>query len=141
MIEYGQRQLSSAYRLKDIGRFQIEAAIESVHIARKDSGYIDWAALTKLYHALLKYAPSAGGFVAQAVVASRLHGAEVGLKMLESVETSTGTAFQPLWAARADMHAGLGQNSQADTCYEKAISLATDGPMINLLKKRQRRLP
>lgn len=136
LIAYGNRHLARAYAKSEIGRFQIEAAIESIHIARKATGQTDWQALNKLYFALQKVAPSAGGLVAQAVVTGRLHGPEAGLRALDIAEAQAGSGFQPLWAARADLNAGLGNREAASRCYEKAISLATDLPTINLLRAR-----
>lgn len=136
LIAYGNRQLTRAYGKSAVGRFQIEAAIEAVHVARKDTGQTDWQALNKLYFALQQLAPSAGGLVAQAVVTGRLHGAAAGLQALEIAEAQAGTGFQPLWAARADLNAGCGNRAAASRCYEKAISLATDLPTINLLRAR-----
>jgi len=136
LIAYGKRQLTRAYRKSTVGRFQIEAAIESIHVARKETGQTDWQALNKLYFALQKVAPSAGGLVAQAVVTGRLHGPDAGLRALDIAEAQAGTGFQPLWAARADLNAGLGNRETASRCYEKAISLATDLPTINLLRAR-----
>ncbi|WP_421981595.1 RNA polymerase sigma factor [Roseibium sp.] len=136
LIAYGNRQLTRAYGKSAVGRFQIEAAIEAVHVARKDTGQTDWQALNKLYFALQQQAPSAGGLVAQAVVTGRLHGPAAGLRALEIAEAQAGTGFQPLWAARADLNAGRGNREAASRCYEKAISLATDLPTINLLRAR-----
>ncbi len=136
LIAYGKRQLARAYRMSEVGRFQIEAAIESIHVARKETGQTDWQALNKLYFALQQLAPSAGGLVAQAVVTGRLHGAAAGLRALDIAEAHAGTGFQPLWAARADLNAGLGDREAASRCYEKAISLATDLPTISLLRAR-----
>ncbi|SNZ19568.1 RNA polymerase sigma factor [Cohaesibacter gelatinilyticus] len=136
LIQYGSRQLRRAYQLGSIGRFQIEAAIEAAHIARKDTGKTDWAALNKLYFALQKIAPSAGALVAQAAITGRLHGPKQGLDALEQVEQQVGSAFQPLWASRAEMHAQLNENEAASRCYRKALSLTTDGPTIKLLNKK-----
>lgn len=136
LIAYGKRQLTRAYGKSAVGRFQIEAAIESIHVARKETGQTDWQALNKLYFALQQLAPSAGGLVAQAVVTGRLHGPAAGLRALDIAEAQAGTGFQPLWAARADLNAGLGNRETASRCYEKAMSLATDLPTINLLRAR-----
>jgi predicted RNA polymerase sigma factor len=48
-IAFGEELLQTASRLGKFGRFQLEAAIESVHIHRRKSGTTDWASLTLLY--------------------------------------------------------------------------------------------
>ncbi|MBG6174101.1 RNA polymerase sigma-70 factor (ECF subfamily) [Labrenzia sp. EL_208] len=137
LIRYGKRQLHCAYVKSSVGRFQIEAAIDAVHIARKETGSTDWLALNKLYVALLKIAPSVGSLVAQAVVTGRLHGPRAGQEALDAAETVTGSGYQPLWAARADLQARAGNHLAAAKSYDKAISLATDGPTINLLARKR----
>lgn len=136
LIRYGTRQLARASQLSTLGRFQLEAAIEAVHTARQETGKTDWDALHKLYFALQKIAPSAGGAVAHAALQGRLFGAEIGLHALEEIERETGTAFQPLWAARADLYMKTNLHEKAIESFKKAISLSTDTASINLLKSR-----
>ncbi len=100
LIAYGNRQLAKAASFSQPGRFQLEAAIESVHIARKSSGKVDWTALNRLYHGLIAVHPTAGSLVAQAVVTGKIHGAQTGLNALDQLTPSIGTAFQPYWAAK-----------------------------------------
>ncbi|MBM1557991.1 RNA polymerase subunit sigma-70 [Sulfitobacter mediterraneus] len=141
LIAYGNRQLTLAHSLGQWGRFQIEAAIEAVHMTRKDSGQTDWTALNKLYHALLQLAPTAGAMVAQAVVTARLHGAQEGLEALDRVEAQTGSGFQPLWAARADFALELADLKLANCCFNKAISLTTDLAVLRFLRQKRDNLP
>lgn len=137
LIEYGNRQLRCAYALTSIGRFQIEAAIESVHLARKTTGTTDWMALNQLYHAYLQTSPSVGAQVSRAVVTANLHGAEFGLKILDDLYEQIGTGFQPFWAARAELLCRVDCIEQAWECYNKAISLTTDVPVMRFLKGKQ----
>ncbi|WP_415404020.1 RNA polymerase sigma factor [Tateyamaria sp. SN3-11] len=138
---YGDRQLARAYAMGAPGRFQIEAAIQQVHMARKDRGATDWDALNRLYHALIGSAPSAGALVAQAVVTARVHGAQAGLDALERVEPDVGVQMQALWAARAEMLSELGAAADAHTAYDKAMSLAAEPPLVAFLKARRAALP
>lgn len=137
LIAYGNRRLHRAYGLASVGRFQIEAAIETIHLARKDTGTTDWEALNQLYHAYLKQVPSAGAMVSQAVITANLHGAEMGLEALASLEKQIGTGFQPLWAARAELLSRIGKLELARGCYDKAISLTTDIPVMQFLRKKR----
>ncbi|WP_299726626.1 DUF6596 domain-containing protein [uncultured Tateyamaria sp.] len=134
---YADRQLTRAFALGAPGRFQIEAAIQQVHMRRKGTGVTDWEALNRLYHALLQIAPSTGARVAQAAVTARVHGPAAGLEALAQIEVEAGTDVQPLWAARADLLAQLGEGAQAEVAYDKAIALATDMPVIRFLRGRR----
>ena len=53
--------LRRAHRLEaPLGRFQLEAAIQSVHCDRARTGVTDGAALVKLYRGLIAVAPTRG---------------------------------------------------------------------------------
>ncbi|MBS1698300.1 MAG: hypothetical protein JST25_07850, partial [Actinobacteria bacterium] len=53
---------------RDPGRFQLEAAIQSVHCDRARTGTIDRDALRRLYRALVRIAPTRGAIEALAAV-------------------------------------------------------------------------
>lgn len=134
---YADRQLTRAFELGDVGRFQIEAAIQQVHMARKDKGETDWKALNQLYHGLIRIEASVGAQVAQAVVTARIHGVEAGLDALARIEQVRGDAVQPLWAARADMLSDLGDVSAASAAYDRAIDLTAEAPVIAFLRAQR----
>lgn len=136
-IKLAENRLQRAFQLSSPGRFQIEAAIDSVHISRKKTGQVDWRALHKLYHALIKFEPSAGALVAQAVVIANLFAPKEGLKILSVLEKQIGTSFQPLWAAKAELFARTGAVRDAKRSYEKAISLSTDATVIRFLVQQK----
>lgn len=138
LLTYGHHKLHQAQKLNQPDRFQMEAAIQSVHLARQQTGETNWGALNKLYFALLKFAPSAGSLVAHAVVNGGLHGAEEGLKLLNALDLDK--SFQPLWAAKAELSAQVGNIDIALEAYDKAISLSTDSPSQKFLEKQRRGL-
>ena len=72
MIREGEALLQRARRLDaPLGRFQLEAAIQSVHCDRARTGELDRPALIKLYRGLLAIAPSTGARAAlDALIAS-----------------------------------------------------------------------
>ncbi len=118
LIAEGEAYLRRAQSRGPLGRFQLEAAIQAVHVDRRRTGVTDWAALNTLYTALLTVAPGLGARVAAAVVIGHLHGPEAGLAALPDAAES----FQPYWAARADLLARAGQD--ASEAYAKAVDLA-----------------
>jgi len=70
LIREGEALLHRAHQLgRPIGRFQIEAAIQSVHCDRARTGTIDHNSLIKLYRGLMAIAPTAG---AEAALAAAL---------------------------------------------------------------------
>ncbi|WP_353826539.1 RNA polymerase sigma factor [Agromyces sp. SYSU T0242] len=104
------------------GRFELEAAIQSVHCDRRRTGTTDWAALRTLYDALLAVAPTLGAEVARAVVVGRIDGPDAGLAALPPEPP----AFQPWWAARADLLARAGRAPESAEAYRRAAALADD---------------
>lgn len=57
-------------RGREPGRFQLEAAIQSVHCDRVRTGVTDREALIRLYRALVRIAPTRGAIEALAAVES-----------------------------------------------------------------------
>ncbi|MGB0497909.1 MAG: RNA polymerase sigma factor, partial [Rubricella sp.] len=140
MITLGKLALTRARGLSDPGRFQIEAAIQAVHLDRAVTGQTDWEALDRLYFALERIAPSLGVTVARASVLAERHGAAAGLAALDRLEPRLVAGFQPFWAARARFMDMLGRDSEARAAYDKAISLSTEPPVRRYLETRLRRL-
>ena len=125
------------------GRFQLEAAIQSVHAARSITGRTDWRALSQLYAGLMHAYPSIGAAVSRAAVVAEDAGPAEGLKMLDVIEFDGLDAYQPFHAVRGHCLAELGQTADAAEAYAQALSLCTDRPsqlwleekIVNLRKK------
>ncbi len=125
------------------GRFELEAAMQSVHCARRTTGRTDWAALRILNQALLRVAPTLGAQVSLAATIAEVDGPAAGLEHLDRVaaalegpELAAFTRFQPLWATRAHLLQRAGRASEADAAFAKAISLTTDARSRALLEHR-----
>jgi RNA polymerase sigma-70 factor (ECF subfamily) len=140
-IERGEGYLHRAFALGRIGRFQLEAAIQSVHCARASTGFTDQVALRSLYEALLRVAPTLGAEVAHAAVVGEIDGAGAGLAALNAITSGGVSRFQPAWATRAHLLAEAGEIGDALSAYEKAISLTTDSATRTALEERAALLP
>jgi RNA polymerase sigma-70 factor (ECF subfamily) len=121
---------------REIGRFELEAAIQSVHCARATTGVVDWPALRTLYQALVAVAPTLGAKVALAAATSQVLGPEDGLAELGAIDDRAVGRFQPAWATRAALLAEAGDVTAAVWAYEKAISLTTDTSTRTWLESR-----
>lgn len=126
LIAQGERFLRRAHTLGRIGRFQLEAAIQSVHCARRTSGVTEWSALRTLYAALVEIAPTLGARVAHAATIGRTDGPEAGLAALDAIADPAIHRFQPAWATRAHLLAGAGRADEAARAFARAISLTTE---------------
>ncbi|MFP3465537.1 RNA polymerase sigma factor [Leifsonia sp. SIMBA_070] len=133
LIAHGEGLLRRAHALGNVGRFQLEAAIQSVHCARASTGTTDWKALRALHLRLMEVAPSLGGRVSLAVVVARLDGPAAGLALLDALDEPV---FQPYWAARAHLLASAGRTDAAADAFAKAVSLTTDPAVRDYLSAR-----
>ena len=126
MIEEAEEVLAGAARLKAAGRFQLEAAIQSVHAQRVRTGETDWEAVTLLYEGLLRHAPTMGARVAHAAALGEARDAEAGLGALDAIPPDEVATYQPYWALRGHMLKALGRAAEAGEAYDRAIGLSED---------------
>ncbi|RFB89114.1 RNA polymerase subunit sigma-70 [Rhizobium leguminosarum bv. trifolii] len=129
MIAEADALLRKAGGFDRFGPFQCQAAIQSVHAARRLSGATDWQALTTLYAALVTMKPTLGARVAQAAVLGRSSSAAAGLEQLDRLDPREVAAYQPYWAVRAFLLARAGDNAAAIEAYVTATGLS-DSPAV-----------
>jgi len=137
LIQLGEGYLHRARERGRIGRFQIEAAIQSVHAARAVSAATDWRALLTLHLALLEIAPTLGARVAYAAAVGRVKGAQIGLEALDAIDDESVQRFQPAWATRAYLLTEAGRAEDAVRAYDRAIALTTDTGARRYLERRR----
>jgi len=140
LIVVGERYLRLAGARGSMGRFQIEAAIQSVHCARTESGEVDGASLLKLHGALVEIAPTLGARVSYAAAVGRVTGPSAGLVALDAIGDDAARRFQPAWATRAHLLAEAGRTDEAAAAYNRAISLTADVSWRRYLERRLRTL-
>lgn len=138
LIARGEAWLRRAHALGRIGRFQVEAAIQSVHCARAVTGETDWLTLRTLYEALVRLAPTLGARVSLAAAVAHVDGPRAGLDVLDAITDAAAETFQPALATRAHLLAQAGRRVESSRAYEKAISLTAD-PILRAHLSAQRR--
>lgn len=109
-----------------LGRYQLEAAIQSVHCARAITGRTDWVALSMLYEGLMCLAPSLGAAVARAVAVGHVQGPLAGQHALNSIDPSMLENYQPGWVARGFLAQLAGDLHAAKQSYKRAIDLSPE---------------
>jgi predicted RNA polymerase sigma factor len=140
LIERAHEHLRAAHARGQLGRFQLEAAIQAVHCARRPGGPTDWATLLTLHRILRAIAPSLGGGVAFAAVAAEVEGPAAGLAALDAVLQEAGQRgrrFQPARATRAHLLGRLGRSEEAVAAYDGAIDLTHDAAERQYLRARR----
>ena len=136
MIEEAEEHLRSAAEFKRMGRYQLEAAIQSIHAGRAISGHIDWSEIALLYEGLVQIAPGIGSLVGRAVAVAQAGKPTAGLAALDEIPTSRVTNYQPFWAARGHLLHLLNQKDEARQAFTRAASLTDDPALREYLFKR-----
>jgi RNA polymerase sigma-70 factor (ECF subfamily) len=138
LIEEAETLLSRASSLRGGGRYQLEAAVQSAHAVRRFSGRSDWAAIERLYDALLELTGSPVVAVNRAIAVAETRGAAAGLEALDAIpDTERLAEYQPWWAARARLLARTGALEAADAAYARALGLEREPPVRRFLERRR----
>jgi predicted RNA polymerase sigma factor len=140
LIGRAHEHLRAAHAQGELGRFQLEAAIQAVHCARAQGGTTDWPALLDLHRILHTVAPSLGSSVALAAVTAEVDGPAAGLATLDALVAEAGEPgrrFQPARAARAHLLERLGRRAEAFAAYQGAISLTHEAAEREYLEGRR----
>ena len=120
------------------GRYQLEAAVQSAHAVRRFRGSSDWAAIAAIYDRLLAMTGSPVVAVNRAIAVAELSGAAAGLDALGAVSGDPRlAAYQPYWAARAELLARRGEVVAAGEAYARAIGLEADPAIRDFLERRR----
>ena len=142
MIGEAEAALRHASTLGAIGRFQLEAALQSAHVDRCRSGRADWAQVVELYDALLALSGSPVVAINRALAVADRDGAAAGLAALDAVAADPRLAeYQPFWAARAELLARAGATHEARHAYTLAIGLERDPAVRRFLQQARGALP
>jgi predicted RNA polymerase sigma factor len=138
MIEEAEALLLRVSGLGSIGRYQLEAALQSAHVYRCRTGQANWAEVVQLYDALYALAGSPVVAINRALAIAEIQGAGAGLDALQEVAGDARLAeYQPYWAARAELLAKAGEHDEARQAYEIAIGLERDPAVRRFLQQRQ----
>lgn len=140
LIEEAEALLKAAAMRNMPGRYQLEAAIQSVHADRRRSGVTDWSALKTLYQGLLTLTPTIGAHVAFAAVISEIDGPRAGLAVLGTLADANVDTYQPFWAVRAALSEANGEATAAIESFDKAIGLTDDLSVKAYLTSKRMRL-
>jgi len=141
LIEEAEALLFRASAMGAIGRYQLEAAVQSAHVVRRRTGRSDWAAIERLYDALSAITGSPVVAINRAIAVAETHGPAAGLAALDKVADDGRLAeYQPYWAARAGLLARADDVAAADAAYQRAIGLESDPAVRRFLQQRREQL-
>jgi len=109
------------------GRYQIEAAIQSAHMARCWSGRDTRRAILALYDHLLAFTGSPVAALNRAVALAAVEGPAAALDQMGPLASDKRMlGYQPYWAVRGHLLAETGRKAEAHEALTVAIGLSTD---------------
>jgi RNA polymerase sigma-70 factor, ECF subfamily len=136
-IVEGQALLERAFRMRRVGRYQLEASIAALHDEAATPAATDWPQIAMLYGELAKRAPSAVVELNRAVAVAMASGAESGLQLIEDLAASGQLEDYPyLHAARADLLRRLHRPAEAAAAYARARQLTANAAEQAFLDRR-----
>lgn len=133
LLAEAEQCLARASRMRRLGPYQLEAAIQSAHCERRVGAPVPPETLVDLYHGLLALRPSIGAQVSLACALANARGPDAGLQALDAVPAAEVASYQPFWAARAHLLAAGGARAAARQAYERAIGLCASAAVRTYL--------
>ena len=141
LIAVAETLLHDASQGGPSGRFQIEAAIQSAHTARRLNGQSTWPAILALYDHLVTFTRSPVAQLNRAIARAEVEGPETALAEIEPLaEDRRMLAYQPYWAARGHLLAAAGRIAEAREALTLAAGLSADPAIRQYLQSRLRAL-
>jgi predicted RNA polymerase sigma factor len=138
MMQEAEAWLRRAAAMGAIGRYQLEAALQSAHVYRCRTGVANWAEVVRLYDALQELVGSPVVAINRALAVAERDGAVPGLQAMPELEADARLAqYQPYWAARAELLARTGDREGARHAYTMAIGLERDPAVRAFLERRR----
>jgi RNA polymerase sigma-70 factor (ECF subfamily) len=141
-IAEAESLLHRASSMRRIGRFQLEAAVQSAHVDRCRTGAANWSHVAELYDALFSLTGSPVVLINRALAVAEVDGAAAGLDAMPDQSADPRlTEYQPYWAARSELLARTGAFQEARRANEIAIGLERDPAVRQFLERRRAALP
>jgi RNA polymerase sigma-70 factor (ECF subfamily) len=138
MIAEAEALLVRASKFGILGRYQLEAAVQSAHVARCRTGTANWEQVVEIYDALLAITASPVVAINRALAVAEVHGAQAGLDAMPDSNADARLAeYQPYWAACAELLARVGVREEACHAYDVAIGLERDPAIRGFLEVRR----
>ncbi len=125
MVIEAEGLLTHAAQAGRFGRYQCEAAIQSVHVQRPVTGQLNLGALRVLYDLLVRQTDSIGARIGQAVVMAEAGEALAALEALDALG-QRAAGHQPWWVARAHVAGLAGLDGEAAAARARAVELTED---------------
>ncbi|WP_020389242.1 RNA polymerase sigma factor [Kribbella catacumbae] len=139
LIAEGQALVLACLRRRQLGPFQLQAAIQALHCAAARYEDTDWAAIVRFYDRLIAVMPTAVVGLNRAVAVAETQGPGAALQLLDDVAGELSN-YHLLHAARGAILQRLGRRTEAAEAYSRAAELARTGSTTQFLRKQSQSL-
>jgi RNA polymerase sigma-70 factor (ECF subfamily) len=136
-IVEGIRLVERALGRRNVGPYQLQAAIAAVHAEARTAGETDWKQIAALYGIFIASQASPIVSLNHAVAVAMSESLERGLAMIEDLGACGELDSYHLYhAARADLLRRMGRNQEALESYHRSVALTTNAVEVRYLRRR-----
>jgi len=136
-IAKAENLLHACNRSGPTGRYQLEAAIQSAHIAQRLTGANCWPAIVSLYDHLVALTNSPVAVLNRAAALAEVEGPEAALEELSGLSGDRRMlGYQPYWATLGHVNLRAGNIEAGCEALRIAIGLSTDDAVRRHLRLR-----
>jgi RNA polymerase sigma-70 factor (ECF subfamily) len=136
-ISHAESLLHACSGAGPTGRYQLEAAIQSAHIAQRLTGANCWPAIVSLYDHLIAMTSSPVAVLNRAAALAEVAGPNAALAELSGIATDKRMlGYQPYWATIGHLQLRAGNVEAGCEALRVAIGLSTDDAVRRYLRLR-----
>jgi RNA polymerase sigma-70 factor (ECF subfamily) len=136
-IAEGIQLVERALGRRNVGPYQLQAAIAAVHAEAATAGETDWKQIAALYAILSAGQSSPIVSLNHAVAIAMGESLERGLALIDSLGSSGELDSYHLYhAARADLLRRMGRNREARESYQRGLALTSNAVELRYLRRR-----
>jgi RNA polymerase sigma-70 factor, ECF subfamily len=122
---------------RNLGPYQLQAAIAAIHAEARTATETDWEQIAALYAILSTTQASPIVALNHAVAVAMSESLERGLAMIDELGAGGELDSYHLYhAARADLLRRMGRNREALECYHRGLALTTNAVEARYLRRR-----
>jgi RNA polymerase sigma-70 factor, ECF subfamily len=136
-IEEGISLVEQALKSHRFGSYTLQAAIAAVHAEAAKPELTDWPQIVALYDKLLELEPSPIIELNRAVAVAMHDGPKAGVQIINNILSNGDlTDYYLAYSARGELNRRLGNNSDAKSDFEHALSLTNQITVRRFLTNR-----
>lgn len=137
LIAKGRQLLDAASTGTELSSYHLEAGIAALHADAPSTEETDWRGIVSLYDILISIDPSPVVALNRAIAIAQCDGAKEGLEQISrTVDSRRLSRYPYFFAAIAELKLRLGDFSEAQKHFHKAMSLVQNPSERSFFKKR-----